>query len=182
MNHAMMKKIKSFLNLRFTDKKTRLREYSLCFLIVGLAACSADSPRDDSANTNIQSIVGVAWNLTAFTSSEGAVNSVAEETLYQIMLTDNSNSLRGFVGCVNTSGSYQLFDGSVSLDLGSSNDEACITDSAQFGAQTRDIILLFALSQTIPLTYSIENNTLMLEASDGRLLRFEAIASLRLAE
>lgn len=164
-----------------------LRKCVCCIAMASLLACSSENSTSDLNNSSDPDIsngmiVGKAWNLTTYTSLDGVVNEVPMETLYQFFLFEEDNLLSGFIGCVNTAGSYQLFDGSVTLILGSSNDESCITDEAEHGAQTRDIVLLFFSSQDVPLTYFVEDDELRLETPSGRFMEFEQISLLSQAQ
>ena len=162
-----------------------MKLYLFIFLVACVVGCGSDNevPR---AETSIDELVGIAWEISHYTANTGIVTVVSEETKYQIRMAVASFDLEAFIGCVNFSNSYyELNDGYLKLRLGASNDESCNTDSFEFAAQS---VAIFGLLQgggsgeSLPLMYSVIDDQLTLEAADGRLLRFIQVAELMRAQ
>lgn len=174
-----MKKIFK-INLYFT----KLYKFFIAFSILAAFACSSESERVDTndineSSTDSASIIAKAWNLKTYSTEDGNLLPVPVETVYQIFLNAGTDVMEGFIGCVNTFGSYALTDGSVSLTIGASDDEECITDTEEYATQTREIMRLMEPPDNIPLMYNLENNVLKLVSPSGRSLEFEQIPRLQ---
>lgn len=128
------------------------------------------------------SLFGTAWELKQYTSTSGQIESVSEQTKYQMLLEPSTTALRAFIGCVSYSDStYETNDGYLILRLGVRDGVECNTDTTGFMDQNNAIMDLLAggdSGRSLPLMFATEYRVLSLEAADGRLLKFEQISQL----
>ncbi len=151
-------------------------------IIISGCSSSENEPTVDEPNFNDQSILDIAWDLRQFPAIDGSEKIVPAETKYQILLDSATQVLTGFVGCVNTLGSYQLTDSVLLAILGASDDQECITDIEEFGGNTAIIVGMLGTQPNgenyLPLMVNRQNDILTLTAADGRALVFERISEL----
>lgn len=159
----------------------------LLFCCMFLVSCGGSSDGEEECGANAScapntNLLGTAWDLRQYTSASGQIETVAEQTSYQILLEPRTTDLRVFIGCVSYFNStYDTNDGYLTLKLGIRDEVACNTDTTEFMEQNNAIMSLLTggnSGSSLPLMFTTGYRVLSLVAADGRLLKFEQISQL----
>lgn len=160
---------------------------TLLFLVCSLILVSCDGGNNfgeeecppNASCLPASDLFGSVWDLKQYTSMSGQIETLPEQTKYQIQLESGTTNFNAFIGCVSVSGStYEISDGYLVLRLGGIDGMLCITDTEEFIDQKNSIMNILSGGDSggsLPLMFSTGFRELSLEAADGRVLKFEQI-------
>lgn len=121
------------------------------------------------------------WNLESYTSEDGTTRQVVDDTAYQFEAYGDSSEMLGFYDCVRAvDGAYEISDGFIVLQFGVREEVSCESEDPDYASQTRTLYEIFSGqgrdgTSSMPLMYSVEDDSLVLTIADGRKLRFSPV-------